>query len=98
MIKNILYVEDGSVDVDEVQNSLGNDTTIIVYRQGTKPPFLEQLPEPIFAAGEDIVKHYKHLLDETVKKVERMLDRCLLSDLMRDELTDLFYFLKSEVK
>lgn len=47
MIKNIIYVEDGSVDVDELQLSLGEDTKIIVYRQGATKPVIEQLATPI---------------------------------------------------
>ena len=47
MIKNVIYIEDGSVDVDELQESLGEDTKVIVYRQGAKRPEIEQLAEPI---------------------------------------------------
>ena len=47
MIKNVIYVEDGSVDVDELQESLGEDTKVIVYRQGARRPEIEQLAEPI---------------------------------------------------
>lgn len=47
MIKNILYVEDGSVDVDELQKSLGTETKIIAYRQGSAMPMLVQPIEPI---------------------------------------------------
>lgn len=36
MIKNILYVEDGSVDIDELENNLGKETKIVVYRQGSQ--------------------------------------------------------------
>lgn len=47
MIKNILYVEDGSVNVDELKNTLGNETKIIAYRQGSTMPMLIQPVEPI---------------------------------------------------
>jgi hypothetical protein len=47
MIKNILYVEDGSVDVDELEDSLGNETKVIVYRKGSIMPMLVQPIEPI---------------------------------------------------
>ena len=30
MIKNIIYVEDGSVNVEELQESLGEDTKVII--------------------------------------------------------------------
>ena len=55
MIKNILYVEDGSVDVDELQESLNEETKIIVCRQGSKPPILEQPKEPIKTYRDDRV-------------------------------------------
>ena len=47
MIKNILYVEDGSVDLDELKSTLTNETKIIVYRQGSYPPTLVQPRLPI---------------------------------------------------
>lgn len=47
MIKNIIYVEDGSVDVDELKEMLGEETKIIVYRQGAVKPIIEQLDTPI---------------------------------------------------
>lgn len=47
MIKNILYVEDGSVDLDELESTLTTETKIIVYRQGSTLPILVQLQVPI---------------------------------------------------
>lgn len=47
MIKNILYVEDGSVDIDELKESLNEETKIIVYRQGAAVPILIQPEKPI---------------------------------------------------
>lgn len=32
MINNIIFVEDGSVDLEELENTIGEDTKIIVYR------------------------------------------------------------------
>ena len=63
MIKNVIYVEDGSVDVDELQESLGEDTKVIVYRQGSKPPEIIQLAEPIKDWTDDYI-------DKARKKVE----------------------------
>ena len=42
MIKNIIYVEDGSIDVDELIKELDETTKVIIYRQGSKPPILVQ--------------------------------------------------------
>jgi hypothetical protein len=53
MIKNILYVEDGSVDVDELDKLLGEETKIIVYRQGGVIPKLEQVNFPINTKRDD---------------------------------------------
>ena len=47
MIKNIIYVEDGSVDVDELKSVLDNDTQVIIYRQGSAIPVLIQPDKPI---------------------------------------------------
>lgn len=38
----IMYVEDGSVDVAELESELP-DTKIIVYRQGARPPELKDI-------------------------------------------------------
>ena len=53
MIKNIIYVEDGSVDVDELQECLGEETKIIVYRQGATKPEILQLAEPMTTVFDD---------------------------------------------
>ena len=64
MIKSFLYVEDGSVDVDALEDSLGEETRIIIYRQGSKPPILEQPKEPI-----------KTVFDEVLDKKNRAIER-----------------------
>jgi hypothetical protein len=43
MIKRFLYVEDGSVCVDDLEKTLDGETKIIVYRQGSHPPILVEL-------------------------------------------------------
>lgn len=53
MIKNILYVEDGSVDIDELKDTLTSETMIIVYRQGSTLPRLVQLDYPIAERNEE---------------------------------------------
>ena len=62
MIKNILYVEDGSVDVDELKEGLSPETKIIVYRQGSAIPRLVQVEKPIaekeFSVDEEAVRRY----------------------------------------
>lgn len=40
----ILCVEDGSVDIDALENGELRDGKVLVYRQGSKPPFVLDLP------------------------------------------------------
>lgn len=56
MINNIIYVEDGSVDVDELQDAVGTDTKIIIYRQGSTKPIVEQLQKPITNEFDEYLK------------------------------------------
>lgn len=45
-IKKLLYVEDGSVDVDDLQQVLDDSDSgiyVVVYRQGSRPPELVDL-------------------------------------------------------
>ena len=53
MIKRIIFVEDGTVDLDGLNDSLGEDTKVIVYRQGATPPSVLELREPARDANED---------------------------------------------
>lgn len=41
---SILCVEDGSVDIDDLENL--EDGKVLIYRQGSKPPFVLELYEP----------------------------------------------------
>lgn len=47
MYKSILYVEDGSVDVEQLRDDLGEDIYVVIYRQGSKPPELVQPEKPL---------------------------------------------------
>lgn len=53
MIKNIIYVEDGSVDVDELREVVGSDTRIIIYRQGAPKPEVLTLSEPMLTSQDE---------------------------------------------
>ena len=37
----IMYVEDGSVDVNDLQEKLGDSVLIVQYRQGATPPIID---------------------------------------------------------
>ena len=47
MIKTFIFVEDGSVDLDELKSSVGDDVLVIAYRQGATPPEIRQPKEPV---------------------------------------------------
>ena len=47
MIKTFIFVEDGSVDLDELKSSVGDDVLVISYRQGATPPAIQQPKEPV---------------------------------------------------
>lgn len=40
----ILCVEDGSVDIDAIENRGLRDGKVLVYKQGSKPPFVLDIP------------------------------------------------------
>lgn len=56
MIKRIIFVEDGTVDLDDLKDSLGDDTKVVVYRQGSNPPSVLELKEPARYAYEDEIE------------------------------------------
>lgn len=47
MIKTFIFVEDGSVDLDELKSSVGDDVLVIPYRQGAASPEIRQPREPV---------------------------------------------------
>lgn len=47
MIKTFIFVEDGSVDLDELKSSVGDDVLVVTYRQGATPPAIQQPREPV---------------------------------------------------
>lgn len=84
MIKTFIFVEDGSVDIDELQNSVGSDVHIVPYRQGSRPPEIQQPREPV-SQWED--RSYS----ETKKVLENILDgNYKMSKKLRDELESLY--------
>jgi len=52
----ILCVEDGSVDIDKIEQEGLQDGKILVYRQGARPPFVLDLDDP------DQLANYKRAL------------------------------------
>lgn len=86
MIKNIIYVEDGSVDVDALIEELDETTKVIVYRQGSHPPILVQpekeinnYMESIYASQTKRLENVRTELEKAFglkmsKKLKRLLD------------------------
>lgn len=83
MIKNILYVEDGSIDVDDLQEVLDEETRIIVYRQGSKPPILEQPKEPIKSVFDSMIDRYVKKIELAMKLLEESFDFEMTDELRR---------------
>ena len=47
MIKTFIFVEDGSVDLDKLKSSVGDDVLVVPYRQGAAAPEIQQPREPV---------------------------------------------------
>lgn len=58
----ILCVEDGSVDLDALEEEPLRDGKVLVYRQGSKPPFILEIPNEPKAITE-------------LKRLQRMFER-----------------------
>jgi hypothetical protein len=70
MYKSIMYVVDGSVDVDQLKQDLGDDVYVVVYRQGSIPPQLVQPEKPL----ESILDSEKARLINKLNCVEEKLN------------------------
>ena len=46
-ISDVIFVEDGSADIDELQKQFGDNVPIIIYRQGGAKPEIQHLACPI---------------------------------------------------
>lgn len=93
MYKSILYVEDGSVDVDQLEQDLGDDVYVVVYRQGSTPPKLVQPEQPL----EGVLDSARVKLSNKLEKVKTALEEVSemkmskkLSKKLDDLYTDLF--------
>lgn len=64
MIKTFIFAEDGSVDLDELKSSVGDDVLVISYRQGATPPAIQQPREPVLRRGVNIKDRLLDLMIE----------------------------------
>lgn len=84
MIKTFIFVEDGSVDLDELKNSVGDEVLVVTYRQGATPPTIQQPREPVSQWND---KSYS----ETKKVLEKILDGNYKMSKKLRELLDTLY-------
>jgi len=74
MIKRFIYVEDGSIDLDELREKLTEDTEIIVYRQGSREPLIVE-PNKFIESSADSVLKFKdeqiNLLKTYFREIEK---------------------------
>lgn len=89
MFKNIIYVEDGSIDYDKLVDSLDETTKVISYRQGSQPPRVEQLQQPINDTFDSICEHQKSKL-ETVRITLEKAFELKMSKKLRKLLDELY--------
>ena len=88
MIKNIIYVEDGSVDLDELESTLTTETKIIVYRQGSNPPTLVQPRVPI----NDISSEAEFTGDgNTIEDLSFLVANAIINNSTAEETTEYLY-------
>ena len=62
MIKTFIFVEDGSVDLDELKGAVGDDVLVVPYRQGATPPQIQQPRKPILRHGDSSYNGLQNLM------------------------------------
>ena len=75
MIKNIIYIEDGSIDVEELEQCLDETTKIIVYRQGSKPPQLVQPQSSINCTCDSELTKLNDIINAADAEVSQILKK-----------------------
>ena len=84
MIKTFIFVEDGSVDLDELKSSVGDDVLVLSYRQGATPPTIQQPREPVSEWDDNSYRETKRVLDRLLNGDYKM------SKKLRYELESLY--------
>ena len=86
MIKTFIFVEDGSIDIDELKEDVGNDVRVIAYRQGAAVPIIQQPAEPV----KDIFDYQDtRIFKPTQKALDNVL-KCKISKKVRKILETLY--------
>lgn len=87
MIKTFIFVEDGSIDVDELKGKVGNDVQVIVYRQGASIPTIQQPQEPVKDSSD---YQDQYIFKPTQKALNEVLSKCKISKKVRNILESLY--------
>lgn len=66
MIKTFIFVEDGSVDIEELQCAVGDETKVVVYRQGAIRPEIKQLESSISTFRDKSYEATKNVLEKVL--------------------------------
>ena len=86
-IKTFIFVEDGSVDVDDLTKSVGNDVKVITYRQGASMPTIHQPQEPV----RDCFDYQEQrIFKPTQAALNEVLSNCKISKKVRAILDNLY--------
>lgn len=64
MIKTFIFVEDGSVDLDELKGAVGDDVLVVPYRQGATPPMIHQPRKSVSRHGGGAYNGLQNLMIE----------------------------------
>lgn len=87
MINTFIFVEDGSIDVDELREKVGNDVSVIVYRKGASMPTIQQPRNPV----KDCLDYQEtRIFKPTEKALNYILTKCKISKKVRKILDDLY--------
>lgn len=66
MIKTFIFVEDGSIDLEELKENLGDEVKVIVYRQGATPPTIKQPEKPVSTYTDKSYESTKKILEKVL--------------------------------
>ncbi len=87
MIKTFIFVEDGSVDLEKLEECVGNDVRVIPYRQGAAMPTIIQPREPV----KDCLDFQEtRIFQPTEKALNKILSSCKISKKVRNILEKLY--------
>lgn len=89
MYKTVIFVEDGSVDLEELKGNLDRDTLVVTYRQGANAPQIQQPERFIAAFDDDYVRKLHGEVNDLIVEILRG-DYCKISVKLRKRLEELY--------